>query len=190
VVRIVEDENGQPLDVGRRTRTIPPAIRRALASRDRGCRFPGCTHRRYVDGHHIEHWAAGGATKLANLVLLCRFHHRLVHEGGVAIDVLDDGALRFRRRDGVSFETSEHEHARDEHANARRPTHWRALVAAHRRHGLEINKDTAVTTWRGERVDYHLAVATLLERAARSYAPSARYVYAETSRFGTTPQAS
>ncbi|MHB8476836.1 MAG: HNH endonuclease signature motif containing protein [Steroidobacteraceae bacterium] len=60
----------------RKTRSIPSSIRRALNSRDGGCSFPGCTHQRYVDAHHIEHWAEGGETKLANLVTLCRLHHR------------------------------------------------------------------------------------------------------------------
>jgi hypothetical protein len=62
LISIVENEKGEPLNVGRRTRTIPPAIRRALNSRDRGCRFPGCTFTRYVDGHHVKHWAHGGET--------------------------------------------------------------------------------------------------------------------------------
>ena len=93
-VTIVEDERGEPLDVGRKTRTIPPALRRALNSRDRGCVFPGCTHKRYVDGHHIHHWSDGGETKLSNLVTLCRFHHRAVHEGGIKVERLDDGAWR------------------------------------------------------------------------------------------------
>jgi len=72
------------LDVGRKTRTIPPALRRALEARDRGCRFPGCGLR-FTDAHHVTHWADGGATKLDNLVLLCRFHHRLVHEDGYTV---------------------------------------------------------------------------------------------------------
>ena len=100
VIRLVVDTKGEPLDVGRRTRTIPPTLRRALAARDQGCRYPGCTATRYVDGHHVQHWAAGGETKLANLVLLCRYHHRLVHEGGASVVVLDDGALRFTAPDG------------------------------------------------------------------------------------------
>ncbi len=69
------------LDVGRKTRTIPPALRRALEARDRGCRFPGCGLR-FTDAHHVRHWADGGETNLENLILLCRFHHRLVHEEG------------------------------------------------------------------------------------------------------------
>src|SRR6185295_6170416 len=75
---------------------------RALSSRQGGCRFPGCPNKHYVDGHHIEHWADGGETRLSNLALLCRFHHRQVHEGGVAIDILNDGALRFLMKDGRS----------------------------------------------------------------------------------------
>jgi hypothetical protein len=71
---------------GLRSRTIPSSIRRALRRRDRRCRFPGCENRRFVDAHHVEHWAQGGETTLDNLVLLCRRHHRAVHEGGYAVD--------------------------------------------------------------------------------------------------------
>lgn len=80
VVRVTHGSEGSVLDVGRRTRTIPPALRRALEVRDRGCRFPGC-HSRFCEAHHIRHWAGGGETSLSNTVLLCRYHHRLVHEG-------------------------------------------------------------------------------------------------------------
>ena len=86
VVRIKEDENGEPLSIGRRSRSIPPSMRRALRARDKGCRFPGCTNTRFVDGHHIQHWADGGETRLDNLILLCRHHHHLVHEGGFACE--------------------------------------------------------------------------------------------------------
>jgi hypothetical protein len=71
---------------GRKRRTIPPALRRALRSRDRGCSFPGCENRRFLDSHHVHHWAQGGETTLRNLMLLCRRHHRLVHEGGWHLD--------------------------------------------------------------------------------------------------------
>ena len=85
LVRVLESGDGEPLDVGRKTRVIPPAIRRALKRRDGGCRFPGCTHTKFVDGHHIVHWADGGETRLDNLVSVCRHHHRLLHEGGYTV---------------------------------------------------------------------------------------------------------
>ncbi|MGH7305451.1 MAG: DUF222 domain-containing protein, partial [Candidatus Rokuibacteriota bacterium] len=73
------DADGRLIEIGARTRTIPPALRRALHHRDRGCRFPGCGVR-FGQGHHIRHWAQGGPTTLSNLALLCRQHHRAVHE--------------------------------------------------------------------------------------------------------------
>jgi hypothetical protein len=85
--------NGKVLDVGRRRRTISPALNRALRVRDGGCQFPGCTNHRFVDAHHIEHWARGGETSLDNLVLLCRHHHRLVHEGGYTLERVRDGSI-------------------------------------------------------------------------------------------------
>jgi hypothetical protein len=87
--------NGSVLDVGRKRRTIPPALLRALHIRDGGCRFPGCTQRAFVEGHHIHHWAHGGETNLENLVLLCGRHHRLVHEEGFEIDRYHDGTPMF-----------------------------------------------------------------------------------------------
>ncbi len=80
-VQVTHGQGGSVLDVGRKTRTIPPALRRALDARDRGCRFPGCGLR-FTDAHHVEHWADGGETKLDNTLLVCRVHHRLLHEGG------------------------------------------------------------------------------------------------------------
>jgi len=82
------------LDIGRKSRTVPPALRRALESRDGGCRFPGCGLR-FTDAHHVKHWADGGETKLANLVLLCRFHHRAVHEEGYRVDFPVGGRPNF-----------------------------------------------------------------------------------------------
>src|SRR5712691_8358082 len=92
-------DNGRLLEIGARTRTIPPALRRALHSRDRGCRFPGCGVR-FGQGHHLRHWAHGGPTTLSNLALLCRRHHRAVHEEGYQVGRGPDGVLRFRRPDG------------------------------------------------------------------------------------------
>jgi hypothetical protein len=101
-VTIVEDENEQPLSVGRRTRTIPPRMSQALWARDKGCTFPGCHRRRFVDGHHVNHWAAGGETSLDNLLLLCTRHHRAVHEGGFTIRKDFQDHWRFFRPDGIA----------------------------------------------------------------------------------------
>ena len=99
LVRLLEHD-GVPLKLGRKTRVVSPALRRALNARDGGCRFPGCGSRRFVDAHHIEHWAHGGATDLDNLVQLCGHHHRLLHEGRYAISCRAGGRLTFTRRDG------------------------------------------------------------------------------------------
>jgi hypothetical protein len=150
VVAIVENEKGEPLSVGRKTRSIPPAIQRAMNSRDRGCRFPGCTHKKYTDAHHIKHWARGGETKMSNLVTLCRFHHRKVHEGQVVVQVLDDGAIRFVQQNGESFDSA-------------RPTgDWRELPAVHERSGIRIDRRTAATRWDGGPLDYGIAMDALM----------------------------
>jgi Domain of unknown function (DUF222)/HNH endonuclease len=94
VTRITLDAHGEPLDVGRARRTIPAPLRRALVARDDGCRFPACDRPpEWADGHHIEHWADGGETKLGNLVLLCRHHHRAVHEGRWRLAITPDGEV-------------------------------------------------------------------------------------------------
>lgn len=90
---------GPVLSVGRRTRTVPPHIRRALEERDRGCRFPGCASR-FTEAHHVRHWADGGETSLSNLLLLCRRHHRAVHEGRVRVCTDRVGLALFLTRNG------------------------------------------------------------------------------------------
>ncbi len=81
-VDLVLESDGRPVGIGRRGRTVPAHIRRAIRHRDRGCRFPGCERVMHAAAHHIVHWAEGGSTDLDNLVLLCNRHHRLIHEGG------------------------------------------------------------------------------------------------------------
>ncbi len=98
-VLMVENAEGDPLSVGRQSRAVPWHIRKALEQRDGGCTFPGCSERRYVDAHHIRHWVDGGETSLANCTLLCRHHHRLVHEAGYACERVDDRIV-FRGPDG------------------------------------------------------------------------------------------
>ena len=99
VVAMVHAKDGSLLSVGRRSRTIPPHIRRALEERDRGCRFPGCASR-FTEAHHVKHWADGGETSLRNTVLLCRRHHRTVHEGRVKVGRSPDGIVLFFTRGG------------------------------------------------------------------------------------------
>jgi hypothetical protein len=99
-VTVFEDEKGNPLDVGRKQRTVSTQLRRALYARDRGCTFPGCPRKRYLDGHHLEHWINGGETKPENMALLCTYHHRVLHEGGFSIVKEADDTLRFVTADG------------------------------------------------------------------------------------------
>jgi hypothetical protein len=96
LVVMLHEGDGTVLDVGRRTRTVPLALRRALAHRDRGCRFPGCGLT-LCDHHHLRHWDDGGESTLDNLVRLCRRHHRAVHEEGFTVERTAGGELRFFR---------------------------------------------------------------------------------------------
>jgi hypothetical protein len=100
VMRVVLSERSEPLDVGRRSKVVPPSLRRAVIVRDRRCRFPGCDRpHTWCDAHHVVHWVDGGATALSNLLLLCRQHHRAIHAGRARLD-MDDGQPVFRRPDG------------------------------------------------------------------------------------------
>ena len=148
IVATVDGPRGEPLSVGRRTRSIPPALRRALMSRDRGCRFPGCSATHRLHGHHVRHWADGGETALDNLVLLCPVHHRLMHEGGFDVRRLDDWALRFTDPKGNPVRAPAPSEASSPGTVAVRND---AL-------GLAINRETAVARWHGERIDYDHAV--------------------------------
>ena len=161
IVRILE-RDGRPLSVGRRTRTVPPALRRALQTRDHCCRFPGCTQRRFLHAHHIEHWAHGGPTDLDNLVHLCRFHHRLVHEGGYTLERSGRrGALRFRRPDGVPLLP----------VPERRAGHEADLRQGNRRAGARIGPETCVSDWTGERYDLGMCVDAMIVRDPRLCTP-------------------
>src|SRR5438105_4813205 len=152
------DPDGRILEVGARTRTIPPALRRALRHRDRGCRFPGCGLR-FGQGHHIRHWAHGGPTTLSNLALLCRRHHRAVHEEGYGVERPPDGELRFRRPDGRILPESP-----PPAAVPADPVE--ALRAQHDAQHLRIHARTAMPGWLGERLDVGWAIDVLHPLAA------------------------
>ena len=155
IVRLTEDEDGEPLSVGRRTRSIPPALRRALKARDRCCRFPGCAAVARVEGHHVRHWARGGETSMDNVVSLCRHHHRLVHEGGFGVEPLGSGTFRFLRPDGREVTGGAPPSGPDGC-----PRDW--LVNANRACGLRIDADTGVPLWEGETMDAGMAVEGVL----------------------------
>ncbi len=91
---------GEPLSIGRSSRAIPTAIKRALDIRDTCCVFPGCDCHKHLDAHHIQHWANDGETSLWNLAKVCHHHHTLLHEGQYSVERLADGELLFKRPDG------------------------------------------------------------------------------------------
>jgi hypothetical protein len=156
VVAVAGDGSG--LNIGRRARSIPPAIRRALTLRDRGCRFPGCTHSRFLHGHHIQHWLHGGETSVANLALLCTFHHHLVHEGGWTIARGENGELAFSAPDGRALAAEPPRQVVDD-----------VLESLHEwatERGLDLGPDSNLPLWDGTRPDYDWAVGALLRASA------------------------
>jgi Domain of unknown function (DUF222)/HNH endonuclease len=147
------DVDGRVVEVGAKTRTIPPALRRALHHRDGGCRFPGCGVP-LGEGHHVQHWAQGGPTTLSNLALLCRRHHRVIHEDGYKLDRAPDGTLRFRRPDGRLL------------PEVPPPPIIPAdpvqdLRARHEAQGLRLHARTTLPGWLGERLDVGYAIDVL-----------------------------
>ena len=157
VVTVAHDATGKVTSTSRRTRRLSSTLRRALRSRDDGCRFPGCTNR-ITDAHHLVAWVDGGATSLSNLLELCRRHHRLVHEHGYRIETATGGERRFLRGDGTPLpRADERRVALDRTGDA-----VEALADAHAARGLVIDAATAFPRWDGEPVDYALAVQALV----------------------------
>jgi hypothetical protein len=110
-------------DAGRRNRRVPRRLRRQIVRRDGDrCRFAGCTNRHYLHVHHIVHWDDGGPTDVDNLVLLCSFHHKLVHEGGWRVDGNPNHALTFVAPDGRRL---------DEEPTRLPPADWQTVPADH-----------------------------------------------------------
>jgi hypothetical protein len=152
-------EQGAVLDVGRRTRAIPTAIRRALWIRDQGCRFPGCANDRFLHGHHVKHWLHGGPTALDNLVLLCSFHHQQVHEGGFTLSLSAAAEVEVRTPEGVLLATQPGL-APDLGAVDWNGDWWNMDGGG----GGDVAIDawTATPAWDGEPVDYEAAVGALV----------------------------
>jgi len=145
--------DGGVLDVGRKTRTVPPALRRALEQRDETCRFPGCGAR-VCHAHHLRHWANGGETKLTNLCKLCHRHHACVHEGGFRVELLPDGELRFYRPDGRLIPNAPERPALREDPVA-------ALMSSHRDRGLDVEGWATQAYMTGEPLDLDWAMVVL-----------------------------
>ena len=142
------EQQGHTLDIGRKTRVVPTSMRRALQRRDGGCRFPGCSHSRFVDAHHIVPWASGGETKLDNLVLLCRRHHGFVHEGGHRIETKWTGGryeIVFFNRYGIEIPN-----------NTRSRGNVVDLMAWNADRGLDITSESAIADLDGGPVDYDM----------------------------------
>ena len=147
------DADGRVSEVGARTRTISPALRRALLHRDRHCRFPGC-NLRFAEGHHIRHWALGGRTTMSNLALLCRRHHRSVHEEGYHVERGLDDELTFRRPDGRVLPN----------VPTAAPVGRDAIAVVRARNeaaGVDIDARTSMPGWLGERLDVVYAIDVL-----------------------------
>ncbi len=97
---VIEDRGGNVVGLGRRSREPSVWMMRQLRHRDGECRFPGCGARRFTQAHHVVWWGQGGRTDLDNLLLVCTFHHKLVHEYGWTVSRARDGTVRWRRPDG------------------------------------------------------------------------------------------
>jgi Domain of unknown function (DUF222)/HNH endonuclease len=152
LVRILE-RDGRPLSIGRKTRALSPALKRALRSRDRTCRFPGCGQNRFLHAHHIQHWAQGGRTDLSNLIQLCSHHHRLVHEGGYSVERRGGGRVRFHRPDGQPVPA----------APAIPEGEAAAMPRLHKEAGVTIDDTTCVPRVHDLRMDLHWIVDLLAE---------------------------
>jgi hypothetical protein len=159
LVTVLEDMNGKVLNVGRRSRTVPAAIDRALKHRDKTCRFPGCCESRYTDAHHIQHWVDGGETSLENLLVLCRHHHRQLHAGSYSIAVEKCGIethFVFMAPSGKRIEESVFPQFPEDSAES--------SAAVLKRLAPSVTANTCITQWRGESCDYGMAIDALLWR--------------------------
>lgn len=148
--------DGTELDAGRTQRFPARALRRAVTTRDRCCRFPGCTRRKRLIVHHIEEWSLGGRTDLINLVLLCSYHHHLVHEGGFRLTRNDAGTIQVRVPGGWILPAA--------------PLPWPSspaeLSAANADNGVDVSAETLPPRWSGDRLHLNYAVGVLLDKQA------------------------
>ena len=189
---VEEDKAGNVLNIGRKSRIIPPAMARALAIRDNGCQFPGCCETRYTEGHHIKHWADGGETKLDNLVTLCRYHHRELHKGSFYLTLKPsinntvaktDKPTRFAQRLCFSKVEKYWKAPFNQKADTIIANNQAEFTCAHCQEYEQtedlkdslkqaiakdihqtINEKTAVTKWAGEQMDMSMTIDGLLNK--------------------------
>ena len=163
IVRLVQNSRGEPLDLGRKTRSISPALNRALAARNESCQFPGCTHRYHLDAHHVQHWAEGGPTTLDNLVRLCHYHHVLVHEGGFDVRAVpakegERQQFMFVRPNGVALPSWVPSKEGD----------CETLITENEERGLSMSKETAGAACATNDWDLALAIDILCQSDGRT----------------------
>jgi len=152
------DERGDVLDIGRRRRTVNPAIKRALLIRDRHCQWPSCTHDAFVEAHHLDPWVQGGETRLDRMILLCNRHHQMAHEGGCAVEKGTDGQLRFFDPDGRRIEA----------VRAPAPLEGDPVEQLT---GAPIDRRTSLPDWDGRRLELSTVVGSLVRRHERAGLP-------------------
>lgn len=155
-VTVEKGAEGNLLHIGRKARKISTPLWRALVSRDRTCKFPGCSKTRHLQAHHVEHWAKGGETTPENLLLLCRAHHWAVHECGFRVEGRAPGEFVFWRPDGSPLPVCPVQTRINGRAGE-------TLKKANRDHGLDITSETIDGLWDGEVMDIHMAVDGLLD---------------------------
>jgi hypothetical protein len=154
VQALLDDRDGNRLHLSRARRLATPSQIAALTARDREkCQFPGCTHSRHLHAHHVRHWLRGGPTDIDNLILVCSFHHRVIHDHGYTIRRLS-GRWEFRRPDGTPLPTTE----------APLTGRAEALIEANTRAELRIDQASLTPTWYGERLDLEPILDALLPR--------------------------
>jgi len=172
IVVMTHDHEGRILDVGRKTRVISPALRRALTYRDAGCRFPGCGLK-FCDAHHVEHWAEGGETRLDNLVLLCKMHHRCVHEEGYGVECTAGGEFRFLRPDGREIPAAPPAAAQAATTAEMTGAQAAAVEIEAWLTGAEVDADWTAyePEWDGSRLDLHWAIGVMWSGGGRDSRP-------------------
>jgi hypothetical protein len=149
---VIHDPDRNPLALGRRHRVVNRRLRRALHHRDGGrCQAPGCDARRFLHAHHIIPWTRGGVTDLPNLLLLCHWHHRMVHDGLLTVTTVDGRPrVTATRADPIP-----------------RPPPVRGVAHAAATAGITPRPDAARSRWEGDRIDYWCFDAAFVNRPQR-----------------------